>query len=232
MRLLLFALLLGCGAQSSPQSVTVAANSSSVTPPPPVLRAWPGEAFIDAGCKRAGDGGLDCAGAKIEGVDACRGPLYVVQAMVDPAAIFAQCHADTAKVPRGLYTSGCKLTSSVIYFVVMNDSGAIRRIASAKDLAAAFAPVTSGDEAVAFATLESGDDAFERERKADDGKTMSTSPMRDTDGWTFDLFRYQSCGCDHPVTRVSYYVTRDGTVTEKAHARALENADQGGMCKD
>jgi hypothetical protein len=227
------ALLLGCGAQSSPQSVTVATPSSSTTattPPVVPIRAWSGEAFISAGCARSGDSGLDCTSAKIEGVGACRGPLYLVPAKVDPAAVFAQCHADTAKVPRGLYTSGCKLTSSVIYFVVID--GAIKRVGSAKELAAAFAPVTSGEEAVAFAELETGDDAFDKERKADDGKAMLTTATRDADGWTFDLFRYTSCGCDHPIVRVSYHVARDGTVTEKARARALENADQSGMCKD
>ena len=230
MRLLVIALL-GCGAQTAPQTVTMTTPSSSMVAQPPPILAWPGEAFISAGCTRS-EGELDCKNAKIEGVDACRGSLRIVPGAVTPGATFAECHADTSKVPRGLWTSGCKLTSSVIYFVVMNESGSIVRIASPKDLAAAFAPVESPEEAVAFATLASGDSAFDRERKADDGQPMATTPTRDDDGWTFDLFRYQSCGCDHPVTRVAYHVARDGTVTEKSRARALENAEQSGMCKD
>lgn len=185
--------------------------------------------FIDAGCTES-KGELDCSKAKIEGVDACRFELRKLDVKLDPPAIVAECHADPQKVPHGLYASGCKLTSSVIYFVATGRG--IVRIASPKELAAAFAPVASGVEAIAFAALESGDDAFDKERKADDGKPMYTSPIREGDGWTFDLFRYQTCGCDHPVARVSYFVARDGTVSEKARIRALVNADQSGMCKD
>jgi hypothetical protein len=226
-RLFLVALL-GCGAQSTPQTVTVTAPSSS-TPQSHVAMPSSVKPFIDAGCVES-QNELDCSKAKIDGVDACRFGLRKLDVKLDPPAIVAECHADMQKVPSGLYTSGCKLRSSVIYFVAT--SHGIVRIASAKDLASAFAPVSSGEEAVAFARLESGDDPFDKERKADDGKTMSTSPLPDGDGWSFDLFRYQSCGCDHPITRVSYFVARDGTVTERARARALENADQSGMCKD
>ena len=227
MRLLSVALL-GCGAQTTP-TVTVTPPPAASTTSPTPFSPSPLQDFVSAGCTLKHDD-LDCKSAKIDGVDACRGTLHVVANHLDPSALVVQCHADTAKIARGLWTSGCKLTSSVIYFAAMDHR--IVRIASAKDLAATFAPVTSPEEAVSFAALVSGDDAFDKERKADDGKTMSTDPTRDGDGWTFDLFRYQSCGCDHPVMRVSYFVARDGMVTEKSHARALENADQSGMCKD
>lgn len=224
----LFAIaLLGCGAQSTPQSVTVTAPSS--TPQAHVAVASPMQPFIDAGCVESHDE-LDCSNAKIDGVDACRFGLRKLDVKLDPPAIVAECHADPEKVPHGLHTSGCKLTSSVIVFAATKNG--IVRIASAKELAAAFAPVTTPDEAIAFAELQTGDDRMDKPGKTDYGKPMQTAPIRNGDGWRFDLFRYQSCGCEHPVDAMTYLVERDGTVTLTARATARLNADQSGMCKD
>lgn len=224
---LLFAALLGCGAQSPPQSVTMTAPSS--TPQAHVALPSPVQPFLDAGCTASHDE-LDCSKAKIDGVDACRFGLRKLDVKLEPPALVAECHADPEKVPKGLHTSGCKLTSSVIYFAATKSG--IVRIASAKELAAAFAPVTTPEEAIAFAELETGDDRMDTLGRTDYGKPMQTVPIANGDGWRFDLFRYQSCGCEHPVDAMTYLVERDGAVTLVSRAPARVNADQSGMCKD
>jgi len=185
--------------------------------------------FIDAGCIESHDE-LDCSKSKIEGVDVCRFGLRKLDVKLDPPAMVAMCHADPQKIPHGLHTSGCKLTSSVIVFAATRNG--IVRITSPKELAAAFVPVTTPDEAIAFAELETGDDRIDKVGRTDDGKPMQTVAIPDGTGWRFDLFRYQSCGCDHPVDSVTYSVERDGTVTLIARALARKNAEQSGMCKD
>jgi len=221
------AALLGCGAQSTPETVTMTSPSS--TPQPHVAPPSSVQPFLDAGCTES-RGELDCAKARIDGVDACRFGLRKLDVKLDPPALVAMCHADPQKVPNGLHTSGCKLTSSVIVFAATNKG--IARITSAKELAAAFAPVTTADEAIAFAELETGDDRMEKVGRTDSGKPMQTVPIPSGGGWRFDLFRYQSCGCDHPVDAMTYSVERDGTVTLVSRAPARANAEQSGMCKD
>jgi hypothetical protein len=227
MKRLLVAALLGCGAQSKPVTVvTVPASSSSAevvaTPREPV--AW--QPFLDAGCV-AKETELDCSKSTLEGASKCLWPLRHVAVAFDPPAYVAECHVRDGD---GLRTTGCKLTSNVVLYAAKRSG--IVRIATKKELVAAFAPVKTAEEAIAFAHVLSGDDAYDKAVTADDGTAMITRPLLLNDDFRFKLFRSQICGCEHPVSSVNYRVTRDGTVTEIAHAIVLRNAHDDGMCKD
>ena len=221
MRLLLVALL-GCGAQSTPQTVTVTMPSSTTRTPPS-----PEQPFIDAGCTRAQDA-LDCSKSNIRGIDACRFGLRVLDVKLDPPAPVAECYVDPVKVRHALHPSRCGL--GVIVFAATQTG--IVRITSPKDLAAAFAPVTTPDEAIAFAQLETGDDRMKDLGQTDYGKPMQTVPIANGSAWRFDRFHYPGCGCEHSIDTMTYLVERDGAVTLVARAPARVNADMSGTCMD
>ena len=223
MRWLVAIALVSCGGTKT-AAVTVEPLPSATTQPKPVsLPAPTTQAFIDAGCKTAGDPSLlDCTGANIPGVIKCRMPLHVLSVSFEPPAVVAECFVQGAT--GGLRQTGCMIASAVA--LVLATPKGFTTIDTREDLVKTFAPVTSEKEAAAFAVTATG------AAWVDTGSFGRSEARADGDGWRVRLFNHQMCGCSHPTWAIDYAVTREGAVTEVTRKVVFEDPQMRGLCVD
>lgn len=226
--------LAGCG---SPQHATVTIAEPLPTPVKPVTEARIApsiRAFHEAGCHDEKPDTIDCTGAYIEGVAACREPLALQHVTVDPPAVIALCYASGRE--GGLRTTGCMLPASV-HVIAATNAGFVH-MTTKKQFVSTFAPVTSAEEAIAFATILTGDVAYTKPFSPPDGSKVSVAGPQEThattegDAFRLRLFHAQMCGCSHPLTGIDYIVARDGTVTEAQRTELWEDTKSMGLCVD
>jgi hypothetical protein len=202
-----------------------------------VPRVYPTpQAFIDAGCKRINPIVLDCAGARIEGIDVCEAPFVVLDVTLEPPATIVQCTTrDTTSGP-GIRQTGCMNVGYMHLFVAT--SKGFTRLDSREAFAAMFGPVTSKRQAIAFAIAMTGDDARAEPFSPPRGMTIhepgpaQTIIVEDGEGYHLRLFHGQVCGCSHPFVGTDYLVTRQGTVTKTAQKPLWEDPKSHGLCVD
>lgn len=212
-----------CGGTKTAAVTVEPLPSATTTPKPVALPAPTVQAFIDAGCKVAGDASLlDCTGASIPGIAKCRMPLHVLPVSLEPPAVVAECFVQGAT--GGLRQTGCMIASAV-GLVLATPTGFVT-IDTREELAKTFAPVTSEKEAAAFAVTTTGAAWVE---SASFGRSES---QPDGDGWRVRLFNHQVCGCSHPTWSIDYAVTRQGAVTEITRKVVFEDPKMRGLCVD
>ena len=225
-RWLALALVAGCGGGERVAAVTVAPLPPPSAPVAPVAldRSTTIDAFLEAGCKRqpADASFLDCKGARIDGIDACRVPLHVLPVRFEPRATVAECFIERAEPP-GVRRAGCMLPMGV-RLIAATKRGFVS-IDSADALAKEFAPVTSPDEAIAFAMALSGSEAA----KPGGG---SAEAHADGDGFRVRLYAAQMCGCQHPTNAIDYAVSRDGQSHEIERKEVWRDPKTDGLCVD
>ena len=226
------ALVVGCGGGEKVAAVTVQPlpRPSASIAPIALDHAASIDAFLEAGCKRqpADASFLDCKGARIDGIDACRVPLHVLPVRFEPRATVAECFIERAKTP-GVRRAGCMLPMGV-RLIAATRRGFVT-IDSPDALAKEFAPVTSPDEAIAFAMALTGSEAVEPGDA--DAKNLGTTDARaDGDAFRVRLYAAQMCGCEHPTNAIDYEVTRDGAVREVARKEVWRDPKMNGLCVD
>lgn len=202
--------------------------SATVASPPPLPLA--GNPFLEAGCKPTptGPAFLDCTGARIEGIAACRTPLRVLSVRFEPRATVAECFVTGGAIP-GVRQAGCMLPSSVLLVAALPTGFVL--LHSREDVARTFAPVTSADEALAFAVGLTGEEAVAPTDPS--AKQLGTTEVtEDGAGFHVRLFKSQTCGCSHPTWAVEHLVTRAGAVSEISRKVAWEDPKSRGLCVD
>ncbi len=231
------ALAIALAACGSPQKATVTIAEPLPTPVKPVLptRIAPSmRAFHEAGCHDEKPDTIDCTGAYIEGIAACREPLALQHITVDPPAVIAICYVSGRE--EGLRTTGCMVSASV-HVIAATNAGFVH-MTTKKQFVSMFAPVTSAEEAIAFATILTGDVAYQvpisppTSAKVSVPGPQSTHAASEGDAFRLRLFHAQMCGCSHPLTGVDYLVARDGTVTEAQRTVLWEDTKSMGLCVD